>query len=116
MRIVGAVALALLVAACAGTKSDVAADAGAAQVATKVPDRIANAPSLASKAAAANEVCAEEGQIPGTTAHADCVRRLLRAEGQRVRDLAASLAERAAKNRYSCLDKDRLRLVRCYDI
>jgi hypothetical protein len=44
------------------------------------------------------------------------VKRLLRAEGQRARDLAASLAARAARNNYTCLDKDRLWLVRCYDI
>jgi len=117
MRIVGAVVLALLMAGCAETKQDIGAEGTAAiAVEAKVPDRIAKATSFASKAAAANEVCAEEGQIPGTAPHADCVKRLLRAEGQRTRDLATSLAERAAKSSYTCIDKDRLRLVRCYDI
>jgi hypothetical protein len=116
MRRIGAVALALLIAGCAGTQPGVAVEADTASAATTVPDKIANATSFAGKAAAANEVCAEDGQTPGTAAHAACVKRLLRAEGQRTRDLAASLAARAARNNYICLDKDRLRLVRCYDI
>ena len=116
MRIMGAVVCALLLAGCAGANHGVVVDNDAVPVETKVPDKVAKATSFASKAAAANEVCAEEGQIPGTVLHADCVKRLLRAEGQRTRDLAALLAERAAKTNYTCFDKTQLRLVRCYDI
>jgi len=116
MRIMGAVVCALLLAGCAGAKQEAVVDTGAMPADIKVPDKVARATSFASKAAAANEVCAEEGQIPGTVLHAECVKRLLRAEGQRTRDLAAILAERAAKTSYTCIDKDRLRLVRCYDI
>jgi hypothetical protein len=116
MRITGVVVCALLLAGCAGANQDVVIDPGAMPAETHVPDRVAKATSFASKAAAANEVCAEEGRIPGTIPHAECVERLLRAEGQRTRDLAALLAERAAKTNYTCIDDTRLRLVRCYDI
>lgn len=116
MRIIGALVLALLVAGCAGTSQDVVVDTGAIPPETNVPDKVARATSFASKAAAANEVCAEAGRTPGTIPHAECVKRLLRAEGERTRDLAAILAERAAKTNYTCLDSTRLRLVRCYDI
>jgi hypothetical protein len=85
--------------------------------APQVEERMALANGFSGRAEAAGAICSERGQQPGTEAHAACVKSLLKAEGRKTRSLASSLAERAARMKYTCVDQiTSRRLVRCYDI
>ena len=109
MRKLGALALVLAIAGCAGEVPPLTTTPVAAE-------RMARADGFAEKADIARSICVEAGRRPGTDRHASCIRSLLRAEGARARSRADALAARAARMAYTCFDRERLRLVRCYDI
>jgi hypothetical protein len=116
MRLLGILAFALLLAAAPGIGPAVADPRGVPEGVASMSDRIGQASDLASEAAAANAACGKTGAAPGTAAHAECVRRLLRTTGQRLHDLSKALAHRASWDRFTCIDQVQLQLVRCFDI
>jgi hypothetical protein len=106
----GQVAAAVLLAGCAANTSTSeipTANAG---------DRMSQAIGFAGKAETAHAICTERGSQPGTDAHAACMKALLKAEGRRTRSWADMLADRAARMKYTCIDKASYKLVRCFDI
>jgi hypothetical protein len=108
----GSIAAALLLAGCAADTQTTTSELQAAQY----RDRMSQALGFAGKAEVAHTICTERGSTPGTDAHAACMTALLKAEGRRARSWADTLADRAARMSYTCVDKSSYRLVRCFDI
>jgi hypothetical protein len=108
--LMGLVAAALLLAGCAANTATSDLDT------VQIGDRMSQAHGFAGKAEAAHAICSERGSQPGTDAHAACMKALLKAEGRRTRSWADTLADRAARMSYTCVDKSSYKLVRCFDI
>lgn len=109
MRGVAVLALALSIAGCAaaGPSHGPTADAAGQTSLAGVFD---------GRAKAAWTLCAEIGEAPGTEGHAACLRTLLPADGRPALSRADRLAVRAARMNNTCVDREHLALVRCYDI